>query len=86
MSQLTFFEFERDRKQTLRLRRQLVYGGPRRFRGMIVVGTMISLGLILNVLKMVPPIASFLPRPAETILVICLLSAAAYWWICRYSR
>jgi hypothetical protein len=42
--------------------------------------------LILNISEIVPLIVSSLPRPAETSLVNCMLFAAAYWWICRYSR
>ena len=89
MSQLTFFEFERDRRQTLRLRRQPAYGRARRFRGMIAMGTIVTLiilGLILNVSEMVPLIASTLQRPVESSLVISLLAAVSYWCICRDSR
>ena len=89
MSQLTFFEFERDRRQTIRLRRQPAYGRAGRFQGMIATGTivmLISLGLILNVSEMVPLIPSTSQQPVESSLVISLFAAVSYWCICRDSR
>jgi amino acid permease len=89
MSQLTFFEFDRDRRQTNRLRSQSVFRRVRRFRGMIAVVTivtLISLGLVLNLTEMILRIASSLQWPAVTSLVICLLLTTPYWRICRCPR